>query len=409
MRHIVVAAVVLLLGAMGPQKGIESSMDPLWFIGVLLLVAYSFGRLLDSFDLPSTVGWFLAGLTVGETGLQLVLPKEFAVLNLLRDATLAWIVFHIGLNCYPISWLNKRISLSIFFSTISVVILVSFSVWFVVGLSWQPALFIGAVSAFWGPFSGMPVSRRLFAVEIGGVGGLFSLLLFLLTLQYLSSIAWLAHEAETYVGRIIFSMSLGGIGGYIICRFDLWPRTLKGLLSGMLGVCLLIAAAFQTLNLYVLPFVVTASLVVSREKRWKRKLNRILNSVGIFPYLLYFGLMGSFLNLRIITEPIVGVMTALGIAALTIFVFRGIWVSAMFRAQSLPQNGKFGLDVLSRGVLTFEICMPTGLGLFDSITGQNAKLLMQFVTLDIFLSLVFYAIFIRFAQIALRARRLRNN
>ena len=396
MRHIVVAAVVLLLGTMGPQIGIESPMDPLWFIGVLLLVAFSFGRLLESFDLPPTVGWFLAGLTVGETGLQLVLPKEFAVINLLRDATLAWIVFHVALHLYPISWLNKRISLSVFFSTVSIVLLVSLSLWFIVGISWQAALLTGTISAFWGPFSGMPVSRRLFALEIGGLGVLFSLLIFLFTVLYFFSVGWLSYEAERYVGRLIFSMLLGGVGGYIVYRFDLWPRTLKGLLYGLLGSCLFLAAVFQALHLYVLPFAASASLVVSREKRWKRSLNKTMNSVGVFPYLLYFGLIGCFLNLRDISEPIFGIMTALGVVALILFVFRVIWVSAIFRDELPSQKGKIGL-VLIRGVFTFEILMPTGFDLFDSIIGENTNFLTQFVTLDIVLSLVFYAIFSQFA------------
>mgnify|MGYP000193335996 CR=1 FL=1 len=408
MRHIVVAAVVLLLGAMGPQIGIESPMDPLWFIGVLLLVAYSFGRLLESFGLPPTVGWFIAGLTVGETGLQLVLPKEFAVLNLLRDATLAWIVFHVALHFYPISWLNKRISMSIFFSTVSVVLLVSLSLWFVVGISWQAALLTGTISAFWGPFSGIPVSRRLFAVEIGGVGLLFSLLIFLFTVLYFFSIGWLSYEADRYIGRLIFSMLFGGVGGYIACRFDLWPRTLKGLLYGMLGSCLFIAAVFQVLHLYVLPFAASASFVVSLEERWKRRLIKTLNSVGVFPYLLYFGLIGCFLNFRNISEPFAGVMTALGVVALILFVFRIIWVSAIFRGESLPQKGEIGL-VLIRGVLTFEILMPTGFGLFDFMIGKNTNFLMQFVTLDIVFSLVFYAIFSQFVLPLLRSRGLRKN
>ena len=407
MRHIVVAAVVLLLGAMRPHIGIESPMDPLWFIGVLLLVAYSFGRLLESFDLPPTVGWFLAGLTVGETGLQLVIPKEFAVLNLLRDATLAWIVFHVSLHFYPISWLNKRISLSIFFSTVSIVLLVALSLWFMVEISWQAALLTGTISAFWGPFSGVPVSRRLFAVEIGGIGVLFSLLIFLLTVLYFCSIGWLAYEADRYVGRLLFSMLLGGVGGYVVCRFDLWPGTLNGLLYGMLGGCLFIAAVFQALHLYVLPFAALASLVVSCEKRWKRRLNKTLNSVGDFPYLLYFGLIGCFLNLRDISEPVVGVMTAIGVVALILFLFRYIWVLAIFRGESFPQRGKIGL-VLIRGVLTFEILVPTGFCLFDFIIGENTNFLTQFVILDIVLSLVFYAIFTQFALRGLPNHRSAN-
>ena len=403
MRHIVVATVVLLLGAMGPQVRTESPFAPLWFLGVLLLVAYSFGRLFENLGMPSTVGWFLAGLLVGETGLQLLLPKEFVVLNLLRDATLAWIVFHVALHFYPFSRLDKRMALSIILSTIIIVLTVSVGVWFIMELPWQVSVLIGAISALWGPFSGKPIPQRLSAVEIGGAGGLLSLLIFLLVVVYLSSIGWLAYEAERYVGRFVFSMCLGGISGYVVSHFNLMPRSLKGLLSGIFGVCLLISAVFQIFNLYVLPFVISASMVVSREKSWKRRLNTLHSKVGIFPYLFYFGLIGSFLNLRHIVKPFDGVITVLGITTIAIFIFRGLWMNAVSKVEFASKVGGISPDVFSRGVLTFEILMPSGFIFFDTISIENAQMVMEFVTIDIFLFLVVYVLFIRSVQLLLRS------
>ena len=398
MRQIVVVAVVLLLGAVGPQTGVEASEESLWFIGILVLVAFLFGQLLDGFNFPSIVGWFLAGIIVGETGLQLVEPDNSVVLNLIRDAALAWLVFHVSLNFYPVSWLNKKNSVAIFFSTIIIFSLVSLTIWYVVGISWQGALLIATISAFWGPFSGFPTARRLFVIQIGGVGTLFSMLIFTLTIFYLSSIEWLVYEAELYIARIIISVFLGFSGGYLVCRFKLWPQRLKGLLSGMIGFCLLTAAVFQMLDLFVLPFVASASFLISRDRRWKRRFNSIFHRVGIFPHVLYFGLIGSFINLRNITEPIFEVITAFVITVVIVVIAKTICFSIIARDELSPDINKLNLDFLSRGVLIFELWMPTGFSLFDLVANEYAKFVMQFLTLDIFFSLVFYAFFPRAVQ-----------
>ena len=409
MRQIVVIAVVLLLGAMGPQTGVESSssVGSLWFIGTLILVAYSLGQFLDGFNLPSIGGWFLAGLIVGETGLQLGEPDNSAVLNLIRDAALAWVVFHVSLNFHPISWLNKKNVLTVFVSTISIFSLVSLTIWYVVGISWQMALLTGALSASWGPFSGLPTARRLFVVQVGGIGALFSLLIFLLTVYYLSSEKFLAYEGELYVVRIIVSVLLGLIGAYLVCRFKLWPQTLKGLLFGMIGVFLLTAAVFKTLHLFVLPFIASASFLISREKRWKRRFNRIFHCVGIYPYVIYFGLMGSFVNLRNITEPIIEVIAAFVITVLIIFSAKSICFSTLIRDELSPNINKVNQDVLTRGVLIFELWMPTGFSLFDLIASEYSRFIIQFFTLDIFFSLVFYAFLSRIMQFFINNKWLR--
>ncbi len=409
MRQIVVTAIVLLLGAAGPQIGVESSGESLWFIGILVLVAFLFGQLLDGFNLPSIAGWFLAGVIVGESGLQLVAPDNSVVLNLIRDAALAWLVFHVSLNFYPISWLNKKNSLAIFFSTIIIFSLVSLTIWYVVGISWQVAVLIGTISAFWGPFSGLPTTGRLLVVQIGGVGTLFSLLIFLLTIFYLSSIEWLAYEAELYIARIIISVFLGLSGAHVVCRFKLWPQTLKSLLSGMIGVCLLTAAAFQIVDLFVLPFVASAGFLISRERRWKRRFNSIFDHVGIFPHLLYFGSIGSFINLRNITDPLVDVLTVFVITVVTVFIAKTICFSTIIRDELSADINKINPDVLSRGVLVFELWMPTGFGLFDLITKEYATFIIQFLTLDIFFSLIFYAVFSRFMHFFIQMKRPRAN
>tara|TARA_B100000401_G_C52416538_1_gene536049 strand:- start:45 stop:500 length:456 start_codon:yes stop_codon:yes gene_type:complete len=144
-------------------------------------------------------------------------------------------------------------------------------------------------------------------------------------------------------------------------------------------------------------------MVVSREKSWKRRLNTLHSKVGIFPYLFYFGLIGSFLNLRHIVKPFDGVITVLGITTIAIFIFRGLWMNAVSKVEFASKVGGISPDVFSRGVLTFEILMPSGFIFFDTISIENAQMVMEFVTIDIFLFLVVYVLFIRSVQLLLRS------
>ena len=76
MRNLVVAAFVLLLAYYGPQRDEASRFDDAWMLGALALLAASLGQVVEAARLPALLGWLVAGLVLGASGLQVVGPAS---------------------------------------------------------------------------------------------------------------------------------------------------------------------------------------------------------------------------------------------------------------------------------------------------------------------------------------------
>ena len=174
MKDLVVAVMALLLGYLGPQRYHPSPFDPLWLLGMVVLVAYSCGQMARGLRLPSMVGWIGAGLVMGSAGLGLVVPETGDMLRLVRDAAVLWIAFQVGLQVWPLAWLDWKRAGVLLASTLGVCAAVTAGVGFFLPLPWWVALLLGALACAWGPFTGAPTTRRRQALQVGLIGVAFS-------------------------------------------------------------------------------------------------------------------------------------------------------------------------------------------------------------------------------------------
>lgn len=398
MKDLVVVAIALLLGAFGPQRFAATPFDPLWMLGLVVLVAYSCGQLARALHLPSVVGWVVAGLVLGTSGMQLVLPEENRILHLVRDASIVWISFQVGLNCWPLPWLDWKRAGVLLLSTLGVGLVVALGVALWLEPPWYLALLLGALACLWGPFAGVPTTRRRQAVQVGMVGAAFSMVLLSIVLVLLAAEGHLAPPTTVFVGFWWLSLVLGAVCAGGMRLLSLLPKTVNSLLFSLFGVCILSAALFHMLELHALPFGFAAGLVLAQRPQWGRRLRYLLFRVGPIPYLFYFALLGAALDVFSLWPFAAGLLPALLMATGAVLLLRGL-LSTLYLRFSLHRTRRdLGGHLLPRGALLFELCYASEFGLLDALTEPYALLLHQFVLGDILVSALLFVTLARSTQ-----------
>jgi Kef-type K+ transport system membrane component KefB len=407
MKDLVVAVIALLLGAFGPQRYQSTLFDPLWMLGLVVLVAYSCGQMARGLRLPSMVGWIAAGLILGSSGMQLALPEENRILHLVRDAAAVWIAFQIGLNAWPLVWLDWKRAGVLLASTLGIGIAVALGIALWLEPPWWLALLLGALSCLWGPFTGVPTTRRRQAVQVGTVGAAFSLVVLSAVLLLLEADGLLAPATTGFVGRLWLSLILGAVCAGFIRLLSLLPKTINGLLFGLFGVSFLFAALFDILQMHALPFGFAAGVVLAQRPAWGRRLRYLLHRVGPIPYLFYFALLAAALDVRLFWPVAVGLLPALLVAISALLLLRGVFSAIYLRFAPGRAQRDLGGHLLPRGVLLFELCYASGFGLLDALSGSHALLLRQFVLGDILVSALLYVTLARIVQYAVGRMQVR--
>ncbi len=391
MKDLVVVVIALALGVYGPQHYHPGIFDALWMLGLVVLVAYSSGQMARALRLPSLVGWMGAGLVLGASGLQLALPNQNIALHLVRDAAVVWIGFQVGLNSWPLKWLDWKRAGVLFISTLAVFILVSLGIALWVEPPWWVALLLGALACLWGPFTGRPTTRRRQVVQVGVVGAACSLLLLSVLFFALETEGILSVGATAFMGWFWVSLALGAAIVALLRLASLVPKTINGLLLGLCGTCLLVAASFQTLPLFPLPFGFAAGLVVAQQPLWRRRLRYLLHRIGPIPYVVYFALLGAALDVRVLLTPSAGLAPTLLLIVGVLVLLRGVLPAVYLTFFSLTSQRELSW-LLPRGVLLFELSYAPTSGLLDFLSGPSVTLLSQVVLADILLSVLFFTI-----------------
>ncbi len=395
MKDLVVAALALLLGALGPQSYQESPFDPLWILGTILLVAYSLGQLAGFFSLTPMLGWVAAGLLVGNSGFQLMDAQVDDILRPVRHAAAVWIAFQVGLHAWPLSWLGWRRGGIILASTLGVFFAVALCGVLLAELSWSFALLLAAVASLWGAFTGVPTNGQRHVLQVGVVGVAFSLTLLSAVVLWFAVEETAQVNAVSFVGRLILSLFIGAASAATVRFFSLLPKSVHGLLVALLATCFAIAALFEVVQIPVLPFGFAAGLVLAHDALWCRRLRYIMFRVGSVPLLFYFALLGGVLDVRLLNAPASNLSTVILITVGVLIFLRALLTSVYLRLNIEDASRDWGWQLLPRGVLLFELCYATQPSLLDVLVGPQAVLLQQFVVCDILVSALFYVILAR--------------
>jgi potassium/hydrogen antiporter len=226
-------------------------LDTFLLIGAgVTLLAILAVRVSTRAGLPSLLLYLLMGVALGESGLGIGFENA-ELAHALGFAALAIILAEGGLTT---SWREVRpsVSLGLSLATLGVgvsVAVVALAAHFVLGLSWQLAVLLGAVTsptdaaAVFSVLRGLPVSQRLVGVLESESGLNDAPTVVLVTLISTGSVA--EHGALATIGLIVFELVAG---------------VLIGLLVGLGGAWLMRRAALPSSGLYPLAVLCLALL-----------------------------------------------------------------------------------------------------------------------------------------------------
>jgi Kef-type K+ transport system membrane component KefB len=148
---LVTAAALLLMNL---ELGQDKENSPVFILGIILLVAYCFGYLLEKIGLPRIVGYILAGLFMGPFFLNIYTFSEIEDLNFVNNLVLAFIAFSAGGELRLVNirrvlktivYLISGISVVIFLGITLTVFVLSSSMPFMSHLSFPIRLAISAI------------------------------------------------------------------------------------------------------------------------------------------------------------------------------------------------------------------------------------------------------------------------
>jgi hypothetical protein len=390
MKNLAICAILFGLGIFGPQNPGSGGFDALWMLGLLLLTAYLGQQLAQHLHLPYLVGWVGAGLLLGPSVLDVVLPASFDIMRLVHLYAAIWLGCLTGLGVQrpslPADW---RLPGIIGLSTLAVFLLSFIALASTIQLSWQLALFLAAVASLWGPFVGGILLPRENAVGIGVIGNLWSLALLSVVLLWGWQSEVLNASAAWLVVAFWGSPALGIV--FIECLWRLKgferPQTAT---MGLSVVFLMAAVAVWQLGFYGLLCGLAAGLTLRRHAGEQLVIQLTLNSARPLVGMVFFSLLGASLDLHLLTIPATGLYGILLIQMLVLVVVRGAGPALWYPLPGYPKYHSAML--LAKGALLFELVYMGSASLAELPWIGPIELVRQALLGDVLVHLLFFSL-----------------
>lgn len=391
MKNLVVAAFALLLAYYGPQQDQASRFDSAWMLGVLALLAVVGGQLAQAIRLPALVGWIAAGLVLGASGLQVVSPASFLPYQILLLTTGLWVGFEMGLHIAWPAQLNWRGPVLMATATVLILLVVTVAVALLIEPPWGLALLIGALACQWGPFTGVPGFSRRGALLLSVLGGGCALIVLSGVLALLEAEAVVEVGATAWASRIWLSLAVGAGLGLVLRLSGLFAAPISTLVTGLLGALFLGAVVLGEWGLMALPCGLIAGLVQGQQRLQSRRVRLLLSRSAPAAFIVFFALMGTALDLRMLWPFSEGLYEVVLVLAITPLFLRGLAPVTYYPlpAPDLGPGRGGGWLLLPRGALLFELFYgPDGL---EQYVGSDG-LLGQAVLVDILFSALLFSV-----------------
>ena len=383
MKNLVIGGLVLLLGLLGPQQGLESRFEPVWSLGLLMVLAFLCQQIAGHLRLPALAGWIAAGLILGPSGLGVVQPAHFASLGLVHAGAAMWVGALVGTGLFwPRGCGIGRLSAWAGLGTLATFLLTTAAIVAVAQHPWWLAVLFGALASLWGPFTiwnRWQNKNSLFL--LGAAGNGFSLVILSAVLILLHQQGRLPDPALHLIGRLGLSLLAGALGAEILWRLGLFKAPAATLFAGVFGSSVLAAVLLVHLQLYALPFGLAAGLVLVGHKSQTRRVQHILQPMRPMALAIFFGLMGATIDLRILWPPLSGFYHILAIQVLVLILLRGL--SSVFWLPFPAARRHLGWLLLPKGALLFELIYHPGSGLAGLLNPDSGRLLQQVALGDI--------------------------
>ncbi len=394
MKNFVVCIIILVLGVLGPQQ--DPKFEPVWALGLLMLLAFLCQQLALHLRLPALVGWIGAGLILGPSCLQTLQPAQFASLRLAHTLAAVWVGFFVGTEFFwPRAQKAWRVPGAIALTTLAIFLFIAVATGSIAHLPGWLAVLIAALATLWGPFAVWSLQRaRGHVLSVGIVGNGFSLIILSAVLVFLYLQRFLPPQALHLTGRLWLSLLTGGLGAEILWRLKVFTTPVHTLLPVLFSSFAIAALLLTQLQLYALPCGLAAGLVLVWRKGRTLETQRVLQFMRPMAFAIFFALVGATIDLRILWPVLDGFYQILVIQLLVLLFLRGLvptfWPQFPTIQPAPPKH--IGWLLLPKGALLFELVYHPRNGLVELLSGRPARLLHQVLLADILVHLLVFAI-----------------
>ncbi|MDP8239713.1 MAG: cation:proton antiporter [Candidatus Hatepunaea meridiana] len=334
-------------------------MDLLLLIGLTLLLGQVGARLLRLIKIPQVVGYILMGVLLGKSVLDWIQPET---LTAVTSIALGLIGYTIGtqLQLSQLKKMGKSILIISFLEAFSAFLLVAVAIWLLTGKVYVGLIF-GALACATAPAATVDVleeyrCRGPFTTMVYAVVGIDDGIA-LIIYGIASSFAKMLYQPEVDVGLLVSllepvrelggSIVLGIILGYIFSRLLQYFKLPGERLSVTLAIVFAGCGLAQQFHLsLIMTNMVIGLMVGNLVPRDTRRLNEIITGFTPPVYILFFALVGSRLDVKLL--PIMGLLGIVYIVARAIGKFGGSYLGA--RISNAPDTVRkyLGLALFSQ-------------------------------------------------------------
>ena len=396
MKNFVVGVIILLLGVLGPQQSFE--YEPVWTLGLLLLLAFLAQQLATFMGLSALFGWIGAGLILGPSLLQTVQPGQFISLQLLHTLAALWVGFLVGREfSWPPLTPRWRLSGCIALTTVGLFLATAIAIGSMTELPGWLALLFAALATLWGPFSTWQQRDYTHVITAAILGNGFSLIVLSTTLVFLSLEGFLPLQALYLTGRIWLSLLAGICAAELLWRLKIFVAPVHTLLPVVFASFALLTSMLYYLHLYALPCGLAAGLTLAWHRCGTAPLERVQQFMRPIAFATFFALVGATIDLHILWPVPNEIYQILAIQILAVLFFRALLPSIWtpFGAAALSSQKHIGWLLLPKGALLFELIYHRN-SLVDLVQNHWGQLLHQVFLTDILIHLLAFSLLAAF-------------
>lgn len=335
-------------------------MNIVLFIGLIMMIGFTVGKLINYLRLPAVTGYLVAGLCFGPSVLGLISPEVISTLNPINSIALGLIAFLIG-GEFSLKQLKKCGKTSIviaFVQAMGAFVFVTLSLTLLGGVELYKALIFGAISTATAPAATILVLRQYKAkgpmtenlLAVVAIDDAICLIVFGLCMAIAKVMAGkitgsLLMMVATPLWEILGSLLLGGLFGWLLlvvsARFNEQADKLVVTLGLVLGLAGL-ADALQLSSL--LTCMTMGCVVVNLFPQESDRLFNLVKSVDTPIYVLFFVLAGANLQLELLQK--VGLIGVIFIISRVLGKMSGAWLGAVISHAPETVRKYLGLGLI---------------------------------------------------------------
>ncbi len=348
-------------------------MSELFSLGLILLLALLSGHLVRVMRIPEVTGYILAGIALGPSVLGWVSHENIQALEALSEVALGLILFSIGavFEFTLVRRIGSKIVRLTMVESMLAAGLVLLSM-LVLGLSWQVALLLAAISIATAPASTLMVIR-----ECNARGPLSDALLGIIAVNnIICLIAYLACAAlvnlvaswgEQSLGATVFeagfpllwqlvgSVALGFLTGLMLAGWARQVTETGEMLILLAGSILLCVGVARILDLSPLIASLAVGATMVNLSRRSRRLFKTLAGTDPPFYAIFFVLAGADLDVNRLTS--MGVIGIAYLLARGLGKFGGAWLGSRRLGMEPQVQHLLGFGLLTQAGLAVGLVM----------------------------------------------------